>query len=42
MPIPEDMKVEVEEYRKALIEGAAEENDELFTKFLEDPDSIQR
>ena len=38
--IPEDMKDMVEEYRTKLIEGAAEDNDELFEKYMEDPDSI--
>jgi len=40
IPVPEDIKEEVSEYRKALIEGAAEENDELFERFLENPNSI--
>ena len=38
--IPDDMKEMVEEYRTKLIEGAAEDNDELFEKYMEDPDSI--
>ena len=38
--IPEDMKDMVAEYRTKLIEGAAEDNDELFEKYMEDPDSI--
>ncbi len=38
--IPEDIKDQVEDYRTKLIEGAAEENEVLFNKFLEDPDSI--
>lgn len=38
--IPEDMKDMVAEYRTRLIEGAAEENDALFEKYMEDPDSI--
>lgn len=38
--IPDDMKESVEQYRSDLIEGAAEENEELFVKFLENPDSI--
>ena len=38
--IPEDMKDMVAEYRTRLIEGAAEENDTLFEKYMEDPDSI--
>lgn len=40
VPIPEDVKEDVEKYRKLLIEGVAEESDELFSKFLEDADSI--
>ncbi len=35
--IPEDLKEEVELYRSKLIEGVAEESDELFAKFLENP-----
>ncbi len=38
--IPDDMKDMVAEYRSKLIEGAAEDNEELFNKFIEDPDSI--
>jgi len=38
--IPEGMKDQVAEYRKSLIEGAAEENEQLFEKFMQDPDSI--
>ncbi|MCL2415092.1 MAG: elongation factor G [Bacteroidales bacterium] len=40
VPIPEDLKDVVEEYRTALFEGAAEEEDALMEKFFEDPDSI--
>ncbi|MDP2423414.1 MAG: elongation factor G [Bacteroidales bacterium] len=40
VPIPEDMKDMVFEYRTHLIEGTAEESDELLDKFLADPDSI--
>jgi elongation factor G len=40
IPIPEDLKDTVEEYRSRLIEGAAEENEELLEKFLADPNSI--
>jgi elongation factor G len=40
MPIPDDLKDQVNEYRNALIEGAAEENDLLFQRFIEDPSSI--
>jgi len=40
VPIPDDLKDVVEEYRTALFEGAAEEDDALMEKFFEDPDSI--
>ncbi len=40
VPIPEAVKQDVEKYRIQLIEGVAEESDELFSKFLEDPNSI--
>jgi elongation factor G len=40
VPIPENIKVEVEKYRTLLIEGVAEESDELFSKYLEDANSI--
>ncbi len=39
-PIPEDMVEIVAKHRIELVEGAAEESDELFNKFVEDPDSI--
>ncbi len=39
-PIPEDMTEMVSEYRMKLIEGAAEESEELLEKFLSDHDSI--
>lgn len=35
--IPEDLKEEVALYRSKLVEGVAEESDELFAKFLENP-----
>lgn len=38
--IPEDLKILVSEYRTKLIEGTAEESDELLNKFLNDPNSI--
>jgi len=38
--IPADMLETVQEYRMKLIEGAAEENEELLERFLEDPASI--
>ncbi len=40
VPIPEAVKQDVEKYRIQLIEGVAEESDELFSKFLEDSNSI--
>ena len=38
--MPEDLKDIVAEYRQKLIEGVAEENEELMMKFFDDPDSI--
>jgi elongation factor G len=38
--IPETLQSQVNEYRKFLIEGAAEENDQLFDKYINNPDSI--
>ena len=40
IPMPEDLKEVAAEYRQRLIEGVAEENEELMMKFFEDPDSI--
>ncbi|MFA5418582.1 MAG: elongation factor G [Bacteroidales bacterium] len=40
IPIPADMEQIVYDYRMRLIEGVAEESDELLTKFLDDPHSI--
>ncbi len=40
VPVPDDMKDMVEEYRNKLVEGVAEEREDLFEKFLDDPDSI--
>jgi elongation factor G len=40
IPVPEDLKEQVNKSRIALIEGAAEENEELFIRFLDDPTSI--
>ncbi|OYT12251.1 MAG: elongation factor G [Bacteroidetes bacterium 4572_112] len=40
VPIPEDLLETVEQYRTLLVEGVAEEDDELFEKYMEDPDSI--
>ena len=38
--IPEDMKDMVADYRTRLIEGAVEDDEALFEKYMEDPDSI--
>jgi len=40
IPMPEDLKDTVAEYRQKLIEGVAEEDEELMMKFFDDPDSI--
>jgi elongation factor G len=40
IPVPEDMTTLVDEYRMKLIEGAAEENDTLLHKFMDDHNSI--
>ncbi len=40
IPIPEDLKDTVEEYRGKLVEAVAEYNDEILEKFFDDPDSI--
>ncbi|MEI7727161.1 MAG: elongation factor G, partial [Bacteroidota bacterium] len=40
IPMPHDMKEMVHEQRMKLIEGVAEESDELLHKFMEDPNSI--
>lgn len=40
VPVPDDMVVMVAEYRKKLIEGAAEESEDLLEKYLTNPDSI--
>ncbi|MCF8233609.1 MAG: elongation factor G [Bacteroidales bacterium] len=40
--IPEDMKEQVEEYRNLILEGAAEENEELLSKFMDEPASISQ
>mgnify|MGYP002619633973 CR=1 FL=1 len=39
-PVPEDMLELVAEYRTKLIEGTAEESEELLEKFLTDPNNI--
>lgn len=40
IPIPEDLEELAQEYRMHLIEGVAEERDDLLEKFMEDPHSI--
>ena len=40
IPVPEEMMESVNAYRLKLIEGSAEENDDLLYKFMNDPDSI--
>ncbi len=40
IPVPEDLVDQAEEYRMNLIEGVAEESDELLEKFMDDPGSI--
>ena len=40
VPIPEDMKAEVNEWRQNLIEAVAEYDDKLLQKFFDDPDTI--
>jgi elongation factor G len=40
IPIPDDMKDEVAEYREKLLEAVAEYDETLIEKFFEDPNSI--
>ncbi len=40
IPIPEDLQEMAHTYRMKLIEGVAEESDELLEKFMDDPHSI--
>ncbi len=40
IPIPEELQDTVARYRTSLVEGCAEESEELLEKFIEDPDSI--
>ena len=40
VPIPDDMQEMVARYRMVLVEGCAEESEELLAKFMEDADSI--
>jgi elongation factor G len=41
VPIPEDMKEQVAEYRAFLIEAVAEYDENLMEKFFDNPDTIQ-
>jgi elongation factor G len=41
VPIPEDMKEQVAEYRAYLIEAVAEYDENLLEKFFDNPDTIQ-
>ncbi|MBE0649184.1 MAG: elongation factor G [Bacteroidales bacterium] len=40
IPVPEHLTDLVKEYRAQLIEGTAEESDEMLSRFMNDPDSI--
>lgn len=40
VPIPDDLQDTVEEYRMKLIEGCAEESEDLLEKFMDNPDSL--
>ena len=40
IPVPEDLKELAQKYRTKLIEGIAEEREDLFEKFMDDPHSI--
>jgi len=40
IPVPEDLQEMAQLYRMKLIEGVAEESDELLEKFMDDPHSI--
>ncbi len=40
IPMPDDLKEITAKYRKELIEGVAEENDELLMRYIEDEESI--
>ena len=42
IPIPEDLKETVDEWRQKLVESVAEYDDELLEKFFDDPDTITR
>ena len=40
IPVPKDLEEVAQKYRMKLIEGVAEESDDLLEKFMEDPHSI--
>ncbi len=40
IPVPEELEQIAQDYRMKIIEGVAEESDELLEKFMEDPHSI--
>ena len=40
VPMPDDLKDIADEYRQKLIEGVAEDNEDLMAKFFDDPNSI--
>ncbi len=40
VPVPDDLKETVDKLRMGLVEGCAEESEELLEKFMEDPDAI--
>lgn len=40
VPIPDDMKADVEQYRQELVEAVAEYDEKLLEKFFDDPNSI--
>lgn len=40
IPVPEDLEQITQDYRMKIIEGVAEESDELLEKFIDDPHSI--
>ncbi len=40
IPVPDDLRETVARYRTVLVEGCAEESEELLEKFIEDPESI--
>ncbi len=42
VPVPDDLVETVKELRMNIIEGCAEESEEMLDKFIEDPDSISQ